>query len=100
MVVDGINFPEDQLRALCDLHGVKRLSLFGSVLRGDSNPGSDVDLLVEFHPGKTPGMLGFGQMILDFEKLLGRRVDLRTLNDLSPYFAPAVAKAARTLHAA
>lgn len=100
MVVNGIHFPEEQLHRLCDTHGVKRLSLFGSVLRGDFDADSDIDLLVEFHPGRTPGMLGFGQMILDFERLLGRRVDLRTSGDLSPYFAPAVAKSARTLHAA
>jgi predicted nucleotidyltransferase len=49
--------PESELAAFCRRHGVRRLSLFGSVLRSDFAPESDVDVLVEFEPGQTPGLL-------------------------------------------
>jgi hypothetical protein len=79
---------------------VKRLSLFGGILRDDFGPDSDVDLLVEFHPGRTPGMIGFGQMILELREIIGRQVDLRTPQDLSRYFRDEVLRTARPLHAA
>ncbi len=100
MQLNGVNFPESAIVAFCARHGVRRLSLFGSILRADFTPESDVDMLVEFEPGKTPGMIGFGAMILELEQLVGRKVDLRTPNDLSPYFRPTVLSEARTLHAA
>ncbi|MBX3363026.1 MAG: nucleotidyltransferase family protein [Phycisphaeraceae bacterium] len=100
MQLHGVNFPEPAIEAFCARHGVRRLSLFGSILRPDFAPESDVDMLVEFEPGKTPGMIGFGAMILELEQLVGRKVDLRTPNDLSPYFRPTVLSEARPLHAA
>lgn len=100
MELHGVHFPEQAIAAFCARHGVRRLSLFGSILRPDFTPESDVDMLVEFDPGKTPGMIGFGAMILERQQLIGRAVDLRTPNDLSPYFRPAVLKEARPLHAA
>jgi predicted nucleotidyltransferase len=78
MVINGVHFPEDRITDFCARHGVSRLSVFGSILRDDFGPGSDVDMLVEFHPGRTPGMIGFGQMILDVSEIIGRKVDLRT----------------------
>ncbi|MBS0197793.1 MAG: nucleotidyltransferase family protein [Planctomycetes bacterium] len=100
MIVNGVNFPEDKLREFCDRHGVARLSLFGSILRPDFRPDSDVDILVEFASGKTPGMVGFGGMILELSSLLGRTVDLRTPFDLSRHFRPDVLRGAKLLHAA
>ena len=100
MEIHGIQFPEEQLAEFCRTYGVRKLSAFGSILRDDFRPDSDVDLLVEFHPGQTPGMIGFGQMILELSRLVGRRVDLRTPFDLSRHFRPYVLKEARTLHAA
>lgn len=100
MVLHGINFPETELADFCDRHRVKRLSLFGSILRDDFGPESDIDLLVEFQPGCTPGMFGFGGMILELSSLLGRTVDLRTPFDLSKHFRPYVLSQARPLHAA
>ena len=100
MVINGINFPEDKIADFCARHGVKRLSLFGSILRDDFREDSDVDMLVEFLPGRTPGMFGFGGMILELSELIGRQVDLRTPFDLSEFFRPAVLRESRTLHAA
>ena len=100
MRLHGINFPEDQVAEFCRRHGVTRLSLYGSILRDDFRADSDVDVLVEFEPGRTPGMIGFGEMILELSSVVGRRVDLRTPFDLSRHFRPAVLREARTLHAA
>ena len=100
MEIHGVEFPEDQIAEFCHRHGVKQLSVFGSILRDDFRPDSDVDLLVEFQPGKTPGMFGFGQMIIELTRMIGRQVDLRTPFDLSRYFRPFVLREARRLHAA
>lgn len=100
MRINGIEFPQDRLADFCRRHGVKRLSVFGSVLREDFGPDSDVDMLVEFEPGRTPGMIGFGGMIIELTEIIGRRVDLRTPFDLSRYFRGEVMSGARVLHAA
>ncbi len=100
MVFNGVQFPQEALADFCRRYGVKRLMLFGSILRDDFGPESDVDMLAEFEPGRTPGMIGFGGMILELSRLIGRRVDLRTPFDLSRYFRAAVLKEAQTLHAA
>lgn len=75
------------LAAFCRKHHVIRLALFGSVLAGRGNPTSDIDLLVEFEPGEVPGLIALAGMEAELSSLLGgRRVDLRTPNDLSRYF--------------
>jgi len=75
-------------------------SLSRSALRDDFGPGSDIDLLVEFRPGHTPGLLHLAQMELELEDALGRPVELRTPEDLSPYFRDQVTSNARSLYAA
>jgi len=100
MVINGINFPEDKLAEFCRVHGVRRLMAFGSILRDDFRPDSDVDMLAEFEPGRTPGMFGFGAMILELSAMIGRTVDLRTPYDLSRHLRPFVLREARLLHAA
>lgn len=100
MVIHGVQFPETKIGEFCAKYGVSRLSLFGSILRDDFGPDSDVDMLVEFLPGRTPGMIGFGGMILELSAMVGRRVDLRTPFDLSRHFLPLVKREARLLHAA
>jgi hypothetical protein len=100
MVINGINFPPGAIADFCRRHGVKKLSVFGSILRDDFRPDSDVDILVEFLPGATPGMFGFGGMILELSEMLGRTVDLRTPFDLSQFMRPSVLREARPLHAA
>jgi len=88
------------LAEFCRRHGIGRLSLFGSALRDDFGPDSDVDVLVEFLPGRTPGMIRFAGVELELSALAGRQVDLRTAADLSRYFRDRVAAAAVVKYAA
>ena len=89
------------LIALCRRHGIRRLSLFGSVLKGTHRPDSDVDLLVEFEPGAAPGLLGLAAIEAELSSLLGgRRVDLRTAHELSRYFRDEVVRTAQVQYAA
>ena len=75
------------LAAFCQEHGIKRLAIFGSALREDFGPESDINMLVEFEPDRIPGLLGIAGMELELSELFtGRKVDLRTPEDLSPYF--------------
>ncbi len=90
----------EALEQLCRRHHIRRLSLFGSVLAGADRPDSDVDLLVEFEPGQEPGLLGIAKMETELSALLGgRRVDLRTLQDLSRYFRDEVMRTAEVEYA-
>ena len=85
MSYHNINIPRETIAAFCRRHHIRRLSLFGSILRDDFRPDSDVDVLVEFEPGHTPG-LAFFAMQDELSELLGRKVDLHTANSLSKYF--------------
>ena len=96
----GIEIGDDALASFCAAHGVRRLALFGSVLGDHFGEGSDLDVLVEFDIGRTPGLLGMAAMELELEALVGRRVDLRTYGDLSRYFRERVAAEARPIYAA
>jgi uncharacterized protein len=78
-----IEIDAKKVAEVCRRHGVKRLSLFGSVLRDDFGPASDVDMLVEFQPKRAPGWIGFARLALELEEVIGREVDLRTPADLS-----------------
>jgi predicted nucleotidyltransferase len=90
----------DALARVCRRHHIRRLSLFGSVLTGTDHPDSDVDLLVEFEPGKKPGLLGLAAIEAELSALLGgRSVDLRTAEDLSPYFREHVVGTAEVQYA-
>lgn len=82
------------LAALCRRHGIRRLAVFGSVLKGAARPDSDIDLLVEFEPGRTPGLIGISAIELELGQALGRKVDLRTPEDLSPHFRDEVLRQA------
>ena len=81
-----VSIPKARLASVCQSRGIRRLAVFGSALRSDFGPESDIDLLVEFEPGQTPGLLGIAGMEMDLSRMLGRRVDLRTPGDLSRYF--------------
>lgn len=107
MVINGVNFPENEIAAFCKRYGVKSLSLFGSILREPTpeggygfRPSSDVDVLVEFFPGGTPSLLDFAGMQLELADLVKRDIQLHTPPMLSPYFRPRVVREARLLHAA
>lgn len=80
-----IPIPKDRIADFCRRHHIRKLALFGSVLRDDFTPESDVDVLVEFDPGHTPG-LAFFSMEDELSQLLGRKVDLNTPKFLSRHF--------------
>ena len=80
-----IEIPQAEIEAFCRKHHIRRLALFGSVLREDFTDESDIDVLVEFEPGHTPGF-AFFDMERELSALLGRKVDLNTPGFLSPYF--------------
>ena len=88
---------EQKLTAFCRERGIKKLSIFGSVLREDFSPSSDVDVLVEFLPGKVPGLafFGYADQLAD---LFGRRVDLITPAFLNRHFRNEVLNDAITLY--
>jgi predicted nucleotidyltransferase len=91
--VENIIAPRDKIRDFCKRHRIKRLSLFGSVLRNDFGPDSDVDVLVEFEPGHVPGLFALYDMESELSSLFGsRKVDLRTPQELSRYFRANVVK--------
>jgi len=96
----GIEVGDDVLDSFALRHSIRRLAMFGSVLRPDFGPASDIDLLVEFDPDHVPGLLAMAAMELELERILGRRVDLRTYGDLSRYFRDRVRASAQDLYAA
>ena len=94
----GVDIPEDRLAAFCRKNGIRRLALFGSILGADFTAESDVDVLVEFEPDRVPGLIGLSGMELELSELLGRKADVRTPEDLSPYFRDSVVEAAQRVY--
>jgi predicted nucleotidyltransferase len=94
-----IPIDREAVAAFCQRHHVRRLALFGSVLREDFSPVSDVDVLVEFEPGHVPG-LAFFSMEQELSALLKRKVDLNTPGFLSRYFRDQVLAEAETQYVA
>ena len=88
-----IDVPQDAIADFCKRHAIRKLALFGSALRDDFRPDSDVDVLVEFEPGHVPG-LAFFAMQDELSALLKREVELHTPAFLSPYFRREVERAA------
>jgi len=80
-----IEIPKDRIAEFCRRNQIRRLALFGSVLRDDFGPDSDIDVLVEFEPGARVGLRFFG-MEIELSEILGRKVDLNTPGFLSDYF--------------
>jgi hypothetical protein len=95
-----IDIDRDRIAAFCRRHRVRKLSLFGSVLRDDFGPDSDVDVLVEFDPDARVTLFDISRMELELIDLLGREVDLRTKEDLSRYFRDEVVAEAEDVYAA
>lgn len=97
----GIRLDHAKIAEFCRRHGIRRLSLFGSVLRPDFGPGSDVDVLVEFEPGRPVSFFDIFDMEEELSTLVGgRRVDLRTPAELSRYFRADVLAHAEVQYAA
>jgi uncharacterized protein len=88
----------NQVAAFCRRHHIRRLALFGSVLRDDFRPESDVDVLVEFEPGTVVGYLDMAGLELELGEMLGRRVDLRTSAELSRDFRREVVASAEVCY--
>ena len=86
---------KDKLVEFCKRNYIKKLSLFGSALSGSFEPDSDIDLLVEFEEDHTPGLFSIVRMEMELADVLGRKVDLRTPEDLSRYFRDEVIRNAR-----
>ena len=70
--------PREQLAVFCRMHGIRRLSIFGSALREDFGPDSDIDVLVEFESNRIPGLFRLAGMELELSRMFGREVDLVT----------------------
>lgn len=94
-----IGVPSQQIAEFCQRHHIRRLRFFGSVLRPDFGPQSDVDVLVEFREGHVPGLALFA-MQEELSRILLRRVDLNTPGFLSPYFREDVLRAAEDAYVA
>jgi predicted nucleotidyltransferase len=94
-----VKIDHERLAAFCRGHHIRRLAFFGSVLREDFGPESDIDVLVEFEPDHVPG-LAFFTIQEELAKLLGRPVDLNTPGFLSPYIRPRVFAEAEPLYVA
>ena len=92
MTRHGIHIPEDLVAEFCRKHHIKKLALFGSILRDDFQPDSDVDVLVQYEPEHIPGLLRMAGQEIELSELLGRKVDLRTAEDLSRYFREEVVR--------
>jgi len=96
----NIPIPYDQLKAFCINHHIRKLALFGSVTKDDFTPESDIDLLAEFEPGKEPGIFGLLELEGELSGFFGgRKVDLRTPQELSPLFRDEVIREAETVYA-
>ncbi len=95
-----ISVDREKIADFCRRHRIQRLALFGSVLRDDFRPDSDVDVLVEFEPGATAGFLRLAAMEFELTEIIGRRADLRTPAELSRYFRDEVLKEAEVQYVA
>jgi predicted nucleotidyltransferase len=101
MIAGHIDVDQEQLSEFCRRHGVRRLLLFGSVLTVRFTDTSDIDVLVEFEPGVRVGFLRMAAMERELSGLFGgRKVDLRTPNELSRYFRDEVLQTAQVQYAA
>jgi predicted nucleotidyltransferase len=95
-MTERLSFDRDALAALCRRRRISRLSLYGSVLKGSARPDSDVDFLVEFERGAAPSLFDLAEIEQELSALLGgRRVDVRTAEDLSRYFRDEVVREAQ-----
>ena len=81
-----LELPRETIEGFCVHNRIRKLSFFGSILTPRFRPASDIDVLVEFEPGCTPGYLDLAGIEIELSKMLGRKVDLRTPEELSRYF--------------
>jgi len=96
----NIEIPADKVAEFCKRNRIRKLSLFGSVLRDNFRPDSDIDLLAEFQAGAAPSLLDLARMERELSAILGgRKVDLRTPKELSRYFRDEILSTATVQYA-
>ena len=98
-MTNSIKIPRERIEMFCRAHGIRRLALFGSVLRDDFRPGSDIDVLIEFQPGVRFG-LAFIRLQDELSEIFGHKVDLNTPGSISKYFRQQVLEEAEELYVA
>ena len=97
----SLNVDDATVARVCESHRIRRLALFGSQLKGTAGPDSDIDLLVEFLPDAHPTLFDLAQIEMDLSRALGgRKVDVRTPEDLSRYFRDEVVRTAEVQYVA
>ncbi|MCC7446952.1 MAG: nucleotidyltransferase family protein [Anaerolineae bacterium] len=89
---------QDEISAFCERHHIRKLALFGSILRSDFRPDSDIDVLVEFEADRPVTLFDMGAAQVELSELLGREVDLKTAGFLSPYFRQRVIDTAEVIY--
>lgn len=89
-----VDISQDEIAAFCRRHRICKLSFFGSVLRDDFTPASDIDVLVEFEPGARVGLITLAGMEIELSGILGQKAELHTVNGLHPRFRDEVLKLA------
>ena len=101
LVLERFKLSQEQIESFCRRHHIDRLALFGSVLRDDFTPESDIDVLVEFDPDHIPGLITLAGMEIELSDLIGgRRVDMKTPLSISRYFRDEVLEEAEALYVA
>ena len=100
MTLHGLEIPRERIAVFCRENGIRQLALFGSILRDDFRPDSDIDVLVEFQPGIRVGYFAIARMTRELANILGRAVDMRTPAELHPAFRDEVIKEALTEYVA
>ena len=95
-----IDVDQEKIAEFCRKHHIKKLAFFGSVLRDDFGPESDVDVLVEYEPDARVGLITMAAQEIELSETLGRKADLRTPEDLSRYFRDKVVAGAEVKYAA
>ena len=98
MKAPSLDIPHDDLREFCARHGIRKLALFGSVLREDFAPDSDVDVIVEFKPGEHVGLIRLGTIEAELSDLLGHRADVNMPEMLGRHFRDEVLAGAETIY--
>lgn len=95
-----IDIPHERIAEFCRRYHIVRMALFGSVIRDDFTPESDVDILVEFAPGRTPGLAFYSALPGELSQIVGREVDLNTAAGLSRYFRQEILEEAEDIYVA
>ena len=80
------NITKEQIADFCEKNQIRKFAFYGSVLRDDFGPESDIDVLVDLEPNHTIGLMEMAGMEIELSEVMGRKVDLRTPEDLSKYF--------------